>query len=254
MAPSRPGLSRSGSSIMAATKTITLISGGNTGIGYEIVKSLCQHPDQHILMGCRDTEKGEAAVASMGAPRNVNPIQLDVQDDESIDHAVKTIEQLFGKVDILINNAGTAGRAGGFDRKPREIWDEVFAVNVTGVGLLTEAMTPLLQKSKAAKVIMITSGLGSIQSVLDGKGALIPVPWYSASKSAVNYLCAYYAKKFPEWRVNGMISYFFSSAVRRELRGERKLTDSQQLYVQDYGRPGSIQRRKLVRRIRRWEQ
>jgi NAD(P)-dependent dehydrogenase (short-subunit alcohol dehydrogenase family) len=204
MAQSRPNLSRSGSNIMAATKTISLVSGGNAGIGYEIVKALSQHSDHHILMGCRDTHKGEDAVASMGAPKNVNPIQLDITDDESIDHCFKTIEQLFGKLDILINNAGTAGKANGLDRPKRELYDEVFSVNVTGTALLTDAMTPLLNKSKTPKVIMITSVLGSIQNVLDGKGTPLPVPWYSASKSAMNYLCVYYAKKEPTWRVNAV--------------------------------------------------
>ena len=57
-------------------------------------------------MGCRDTHKGELAVASMGAPINVNPIQLDVIDDKSIEHAYLTVAQMFGKLDILIHNAG----------------------------------------------------------------------------------------------------------------------------------------------------
>lgn len=204
MAQSRPGLGRSGSSIMAATKTVSLVTGGNAGIGYEIVKKLAENPDQQVLMACRDTGKGEAAAASMGAPKNVNPIQLDITDDESIEHCFKTIEQLFGKLDILINNAGTAGKANGYDRKPREIYDEVFSVNVTSAALLTDAMTPLLEKSKNPKVIMISSGLGSIQGVLDKNSAPLPVPWYSASKSAMNYLCVYYAKKFPEWKVNAV--------------------------------------------------
>jgi NAD(P)-dependent dehydrogenase (short-subunit alcohol dehydrogenase family) len=190
---------------MAATKTIVLVSGGNTGIGYEIVKKLAlENPSFHVLMGCRDTSKGEAAAASMGAPLNVNPIQLDITDDNSIDLSFKTIEQLFGKLDILINNAGTAGKDLGPGRSPREIYEHVYRVNVTGAALLTEAMTPLLQKSPLPKVIMITSGLGSIQRLLDSKDPVRPVPWYSSSKSSMNYLCVYYAKKHPDWKVNAV--------------------------------------------------
>ena len=59
-------------------------------------------------MGCRDTQKGETAVAGLGAPLNVNPMQLDVTDDESTQHALLTIRQHFGKLDVLINNAGMA--------------------------------------------------------------------------------------------------------------------------------------------------
>lgn len=88
------------------SKTIILVTGGNQGIGYEIVKSLSKNSNYQILMGCRDTSKGEAAASSMGAPTNVNPIQIDITDDESIDHCVKTISQLFGRLDVLVNNAG----------------------------------------------------------------------------------------------------------------------------------------------------
>ena len=80
--------------------------GGNAGIGYEIVKSLSKLPNHQVLMGCRDTHKGEIAVASMGAPMNVNPMQLDVTDDESIEHAYLTVAQMFGKLDVLVHNAG----------------------------------------------------------------------------------------------------------------------------------------------------
>ena len=75
-------------------------------LGYEIVRGLSQLPDHQILMGCRDTHKGEVAVSTMGAPSNVNPIQLDVTDDQSIEHAYLTIGQHFGKLGILIHNAG----------------------------------------------------------------------------------------------------------------------------------------------------
>src|ERR1700733_10433175 len=112
------------SSTVTATKTLVLISGGNAGIGYEMVKKIAtEHPStHHVLMGCLDTHKGEIAVASMGAPMNVNPIQLDITSDESIDLCFKAIEQNFGKLDILINNAGTAGRDLPPDRSLRQVY------------------------------------------------------------------------------------------------------------------------------------
>lgn len=88
------------------SKTIVLVTGGNQGIGYEIVKALSKQPELQILLGCRDTTKGEVAAASMGAPLNVNPIQLDITDDKSIEHCFKAVQQLFGRLDVLINNAG----------------------------------------------------------------------------------------------------------------------------------------------------
>ena len=204
----RPELRRGPSSALA-TKTIVLISGGNTGIGYEIVKSLCTtQPNYQILLGSRDIHKGEEAASSLGAPTNVNPIQLDVTSDESINLCFKTIEQHFGRLDILINNAGTAGLdIGTFPPPPeklRELYSHCYNVNVTGAAILTETMLPLLEKSSLPKIIMISSGLGSINNLQRPEAKLIPVPFYSATKSAMNYLAAYYAKKYPNIKVNSV--------------------------------------------------
>lgn len=86
-------------------KKIALVTGGNAGIGYHICEKLArEHPNFHVLLGSRDTSKGEAAVAAMGAPRNVKSIQLDVTDDESIDNCFKAIEQKFGSLDCLVSS------------------------------------------------------------------------------------------------------------------------------------------------------
>jgi len=203
---SRPDLKRAPSSALA-TKTIVLVTGGNAGIGYEIVKKLSsEKPNYQILLGARDIHKGEEAASSLGAPINVNPIQIDVTSDDSINLCFKTIEQHFGRLDILINNAGTAGRdLGTYPPKPenlREVYNHCYNVNVTGAAILTETMIPLLEQSQLPKIIMISSGLGSITNLQRPQAPLIPAPFYSATKSAMNYLAAYYAKKYPHFKVN----------------------------------------------------
>ena len=106
---------------------------------------------------------------------------------------------------MLINNAGTAGRdlSGARDLDNwREVFNHCYNVNATGAAILTETMLPLLHKSKLPKIIFISSALGSIANVLRPEAKLLPVPFYSASKTAVNYLAAYYAKKCPHFKVN----------------------------------------------------
>lgn len=202
---SRPGLQHRPSSIAAANKTIILVTGGNAGIGYEIVKSLAQaDPAKYqILMGCRDTHKGEEAVSSLGAPINVNPIQLDIEDDESIERAFLAVQQIFGKLDVLINNAGTAAQYLPKDATLRQKCDHTYSVNVTSQAVVTDRFKPLLEKSALPKVIFVSSTLASLEWSLKQE-KLYPGYWYSSSKSALNALAVWYAKTYPGWKVNAV--------------------------------------------------
>ncbi|OAP65640.1 hypothetical protein AYL99_01612 [Fonsecaea erecta] len=201
---SRPHLQTRPSSVVAQTKTIILVSGGNTGIGYEIVKRLAgDSPNNHVLMGCRDTHKGEEAVASMGAPINVNPIQLDITDDESIEHCFLAIQQHFGRLDILVNNAGTAAQTLPPDATLRQKYDLCMSVNATSTAVITDKMAPLLELSRLPKVIFVSSTLGSLKTTLD-VGIMYKGPWYNTSKSAENAIAVYYAKLYPQWKVNSV--------------------------------------------------
>jgi len=93
-------------------KTIVLITGGNTGIGYESVKALYASPKVHIiLMGSRSLDKAHAAISVLQSEipeskSEIVPLQIDIEDDTSIDNAFKEVESKYGKVDALVNNAG----------------------------------------------------------------------------------------------------------------------------------------------------
>ena len=177
------------------------------GIGYEIVKSLAfLRSDYQILLGCRDTTEGEFAVSSMGAPANVNPIQLDITDDQSIENCVKAVEQHFGRVDVLINNAGTAGKdLVGTELEPtrRQVWQHVYNVNVISTAVFTERLIPLLQQSRDPRIIFVSAEIASIGKMLESKQPNEPqlVPFCS-SKAAVNMMAVDYAMRYPKFKVN----------------------------------------------------
>lgn len=95
--------------------TIVLITGGNTGIGYETVKALYASPDTAhiILMGSRSFEKAAAAIETLKtevpeSKSSVEAVRIDIEDDESIEKAYKEVEAKWGRVDALVNNAGTS--------------------------------------------------------------------------------------------------------------------------------------------------
>jgi NAD(P)-dependent dehydrogenase (short-subunit alcohol dehydrogenase family) len=95
-----------------ADTSIVLITGGNTGIGYESIKALYASPQAHtILMGSRSLEKAKEAIFKLqtevaDSKSEVVPIQIDIEDDASIAAAVKEVESKHGHIDTLLNNAG----------------------------------------------------------------------------------------------------------------------------------------------------
>ncbi len=96
--------------------TVVLITGANTGIGYETVKALLQSREEkkyHILLGARSGEKGSEAVKKLkeeisSTRSEIEAVLIDIDGDESIERLVKEVEGKVGRVDVLINNAGTS--------------------------------------------------------------------------------------------------------------------------------------------------
>lgn len=176
---------------------VALVTGANQGVGNEIAKALAANGYQ-VYVGSRNLSNGEKAAAEIGD--NATAIQLDVTQQASIDAAVELIKQEYGRLDLLVNNAGIS-HAGKPGRPMEEVLaegrattaslDEVRAVwetNVFGVIAVTQAALPLLRKSDAARIVNVSSGLGSLTWVSD------PACWarehfgvvYAASKTALN--------------------------------------------------------------------
>ena len=103
------------------SKEVLLITGANTGLGYETVRSLCQSSKAYtILLGGRNLEKAEAATKQVqeefpDSPSTIKPIQVDIEHDESISKAFEQVSNDYGRVDVLINNAGKRGTCGPSD-------------------------------------------------------------------------------------------------------------------------------------------
>lgn len=96
----------------ATTKKIVLITGGNTGIGWETVKVMLQSSQSyHVFLGSRSLARGEAAAASLrkevpGTTSIIEVVQVDVESDESINQAYEKVKAGPGYIDVLVNNAG----------------------------------------------------------------------------------------------------------------------------------------------------
>lgn len=181
--------------------TITLITGGNKGLGLESARRLIEL-GHTVYVGARDIERGSAAAASVGA----RFVQLDVTDDASVDAAAASILAAEGHLDVLVNNAGITGQRVDTADVTAAIIEEVYAVNVFGIVRVTHAMLPLLTASDNPVIVNVSSGLGSAGVVSDPSRleSTFPVLAYGSSKAAVLGLTVQYAKALPELRVNAV--------------------------------------------------
>lgn len=175
---------------------IALITGANQGMGEQVAKELAAD-GVRVFVGSRDLVRGEAAAAVIG--RGATAVQLDVTDPASIASAARRIGEAAGRLDLLVNNAAIATtRTGATMAELRATsaasvvdLDEVRAVwevNVFGVMAVYQAMLPLLRLSPDARVVNVTSALGSLTIAADPgfphHSSFEPV--YAASKTALN--------------------------------------------------------------------
>jgi len=172
------------------TKRIALITGANKGIGFETARQLGKQ-EVTILIGARDAAKGEAAAARLrGEGLDVRSLPLDVTETDSIRRAVDKVTQEFGRLDILINNAGVMvdDQTKKVSEQSLDAWRTTFDTNVFGLVATTQAFLPLLRKSAAGRIVNLSSILGSNTLHSDPQSPIydFKVPAYNVSKSAVN--------------------------------------------------------------------
>ena len=184
-------------------KPVALVTGANKGIGLQIAKDLSGH-GLTVLVGSRSLENGEVAAESVGD--DARAVQLDVTDQGSIAAAAERIRNEFGRLDVLVNNAGIShtdipGRsleevvkAGHLSVAPLEEVRTVFETNVFGVIAVTQAMLHLLREAPAARIVNVASSGGSLTLNSDPTNhhrAMFGT--YSASKAAANAITVAFA-------------------------------------------------------------
>jgi NAD(P)-dependent dehydrogenase (short-subunit alcohol dehydrogenase family) len=168
-------------------------------------------------MACRSSEKADQALSEIQANSpegSLSTIQLDVTDHASIYQAAKMVEEEFGRLDTLINNAGALPKSKGLAEQMRE----AFEINTVGQVIMTEAFSPLLAKSKDARLIFVSTSLSSTSLRLqpDHKSYNVLAVPYRISKAALNMWAACAAKEGKEkgirvWTVDpGLVATNFT--------------------------------------------
>ncbi|QIW99566.1 hypothetical protein AMS68_005084 [Peltaster fructicola] len=207
---------------MASNKAIVLITGANTGLGYEAVKALLATSESHILLGTRSIQKGQDAIAKLqsevpNSKSTIEVLQVDVTSDESIEKAFNEVSSKHDHLDVLVNNAGVNLERDAQDGKLslREAWMGMWSTNVVGAHIMSHTFMPLLIKSKTPRLIFITSGTSSLIETQNFDGPLArinaspkagwpkpaeanPVIGYRSSKTGMNMLVTQWARVLRE--------------------------------------------------------
>ncbi|MFZ4875819.1 SDR family oxidoreductase [Janthinobacterium sp. Mn2066] len=176
---------------MISSHRIALVTGANKGIGLEIARQLAQ-AGVVVILGARDAGRAKAALddlLSQGLKAQAVPLDLD--DHASIAAAAETIRAEHGRLDILVNNAGIVDAADGPPGTASlDAVRRIMETNFIGALAVTQAMLPLLRKAPAARIVNLSSSLGSL--TLNGDPAspyyAARLIGYNASKAALNML------------------------------------------------------------------
>lgn len=165
------------------TSSIALVTGGNRGIGLEVCRQMAQRGFV-VLLTARDATKAKSAAAKLKSAGVVEPVVLDVADPSSIKKAADEVAERYGRLDVLINNAAinydtwqTAEKAD----IDGTVMDTI-VTNLVGPWRMCQAFLPLLRKSRAARIVNVSSESGSLASM--GAGP----PAYQVTKAGLNAL------------------------------------------------------------------
>lgn len=177
---------------------IALITGANKGIGLETARELGAR-GMTVLIGARDSGRGRAAEAALRAGGiDAHHAELDVTDAKSAQRAAEWIGARYGRLDVLVNNAGIAVGGGPPSETSLDVTRQTFETNVLGVITVTNAMLPLLRRAPAARIVNVSSEIGSLTFMSDRSSPAWQMPAsipYPASKAALNMVTAMYAKE-----------------------------------------------------------
>ena len=178
-------------------KRLALVTGANQGVGFQVAKELVA-AGHTVLLASRNHEKGLEAAKAIG--EGATAIQLDVTDQASVTAAAALIQDQFGYLDLLVNNAAISNTQKGelslqdyakISQASNISLDEMRAIwetNVFGVLAVYQAMLPLIRKSKDGRIVNVSSGVGSLTLNADPAFPYRGVfgPGYAASKTALN--------------------------------------------------------------------
>lgn len=190
---------------------IALVTGANKGIGFEVARELARM-SWRVFLGARNVKTGRAAVEKLSGAGEVIFLEIDVSNEKSIQAAAHELGRQSERLDVLVNNAGILLD----DEKDAlaitpEMFEATLRTNTLGPWLVARAFVPHLKKSRAPRIVNVSSSSGQLEDGADGWA-----PGYSVSKTALNGVTVQLAAALPKFAVNSVCPGW----VRTEMGGE----------------------------------
>ncbi|MBD0384766.1 SDR family oxidoreductase [Paenibacillus sedimenti] len=197
---------------------IALVTGGNRGIGMEIARQLSLKGIK-VLIGCRDENKGKKTIEQMSKEGVVLELEIvDVNCRNSIDELMKRVEKKYGRLDVLVNNAGIIlDRGISILDVTESATKETFETNYFGILNLIQAAVPLMKKHHYGRIVNVSSGIGSFQvhqGLLGLKGSSSA---YRISKTMLNALTCLVAHEVENFGIK--VNAACPGSVRTDMGG-----------------------------------
>ena len=205
---------------------VALITGSNRGIGFETAKQLGEQ-GVTVILTARQAEMAEAAAQKL-EDKGIDAygIQLDVTNAQQRQAATEYISSTFGKLDILINNAGVAPKDSLFVSKSLETlkdeFDYIYETNFFGIVYLTKELLPLIKKSTAGRIVNLSSILGSLNMHAQPESPIagFRVLSYNSAKAALNMFTIQLADELKEFGIK--VNSAHPGWVQTELGGNEQ--------------------------------
>jgi 3-oxoacyl-[acyl-carrier protein] reductase len=212
--------------------SVVIVTGAARGIGRHIAHTFAQEGARLALADVEPLDRVTGEVRGMGA--EVLPASVDVRNEAEVADFVRRVEQTFGRIDVLVNNAGIVTHFGGSfgaDGAPawprirdmeQSFWDRVIETNLRGTFLCTKHVLPVMERQRSGHVLALSGG-GTV--TVHGTCA------YVVSKNAITTFCRYVAEEEREWNVcvvavspgSAIATEETSEGARRRLPGPESL-------------------------------
>lgn len=203
---------------MSDKERVAVVTGANRGMGLETCRQLAER-GMTVVLTARDLAKAEKAVEELrSAGITVLAHQLDITDQDSVNALAELIQERYGRLDVLVNNAGSVlepgakgdARASLFDTAP-EVVAKSFEVNALGALRVAQALVPIMKKNGYGRVVNVSTGMAALAEMNGG------FPGYRMSKTALNALTRILADELKDTNIK--VNSVCPGWVRTEMGG-----------------------------------